>query len=73
MAVLRNILLLLAAAHLAGASEWKTGRATFYGEDHDGTNDGYSIHHGSCQFGDLDPEVGTGWVGGFGQVAAVFP
>lgn len=41
---------------------WRVGRATYYGETHAGTDDGFSIHHGSCQFGRLDPDVGTGWV-----------
>lgn len=44
------------------AQGWRTGRATHYGEDHTGQTDGYSIHDGSCQFGNLDPNIGTGWV-----------
>ncbi|KAI8464805.1 MAG: expansin [Monoraphidium minutum] len=42
------MLLLLAAAATPSAA-WHHGRATFYGN-----GDGYSIHHGSCQFGQLD-------------------
>eukprot|EP00878_Enallax_costatus_P018921 GHUV01019945.1.p1 GENE.GHUV01019945.1~~GHUV01019945.1.p1 ORF type:complete len:151 (+),score=28.38 GHUV01019945.1:494-946(+) len=34
---------------------WKLGRATYYGKD------GWSIHHGSCGYGYLDPAAGTGW------------
>lgn len=40
---------------------WRIGRATFFGERHDGSNDGFSIHRGSCQFGHLDRNTGTGW------------
>ncbi|GMH43844.1 hypothetical protein BSKO_11778 [Bryopsis sp. KO-2023] len=46
---------------LSSQGGWRSGRATYYGEKHDGTDDGFSIHHGSCQFGSLDPDVGTGW------------
>ncbi|GBF98268.1 hypothetical protein Rsub_10931 [Raphidocelis subcapitata] len=41
----------------ANASDWALGRATFYG----GKGDGFSIHEGSCEFGQVDPTVGTGW------------
>ncbi|GMH45771.1 hypothetical protein BSKO_13734 [Bryopsis sp. KO-2023] len=45
----------------ADSSGWRIGRATLYGEDAHGITDGFSIHEGSCQFGPLDREVGTGW------------
>jgi hypothetical protein len=47
------------AAALPGAaniSDWTAGRATFYGQ-----GDGFSIHEGSCEFGQVDPHAGTGW------------
>lgn len=54
--------MLTALIAVAKAQVWRTGRATHYGEDHTGQTDGYSIHDGSCQFGNLDPNIGTGWV-----------
>ncbi|KAK9823804.1 hypothetical protein WJX72_005620 [[Myrmecia] bisecta] len=36
------------------SSGWIAGRATFYGHD------GYDINKGSCGFGKLDPNTGTG-------------
>lgn len=45
----------LAAVPLAKAEEgWRWGRATFYGI-------WWSIHHGSCGYGNLDYWQGTGW------------
>lgn len=38
-----------------GYSQWADGRATFYGTD------AWNIHQGSCQYGWLDKNVGTGW------------
>ncbi|GMH45816.1 hypothetical protein BSKO_13779 [Bryopsis sp. KO-2023] len=55
------VFLLVAEDGQADQGGWRVGRATYYGENHDGNNDGFSIHHGSCQFGKLDPHVGTGW------------
>eukprot|EP01026_Neomeris_dumetosa_P055859 TRINITY_DN5093_c0_g1_i1.p2 TRINITY_DN5093_c0_g1~~TRINITY_DN5093_c0_g1_i1.p2 ORF type:complete len:481 (-),score=36.76 TRINITY_DN5093_c0_g1_i1:2346-3788(-) len=37
--------------------DWKQGRGTFYGNEWWAWN----IHEGSCQFGFLCPEEGTGW------------
>ncbi|KAI8469892.1 MAG: RlpA-like double-psi beta-barrel-protein domain-containing protein-containing protein [Monoraphidium minutum] len=45
----------LASAQPQGYSNWQTGRATFYGTD------AWNIHEGSCQYGYLDRNVGTGW------------
>ncbi|KAF8065858.1 EXPA32 [Scenedesmus sp. PABB004] len=52
--------LALVLACAAGASAqkmepFKLGRATFYGKD------GWSIHTGSCGYGYLDENAGTGW------------
>lgn len=52
------MLLVLAGLVLAVApvrAQWNSGRATFYGTD------GWSIHAGSCQYGQLAEDVGTGW------------
>ncbi|KAF6254548.1 RlpA-like double-psi beta-barrel-protein domain-containing protein-containing protein [Scenedesmus sp. NREL 46B-D3] len=53
-------LLALWACELTGAQRskeepWKLGRATFYGKD------GWSIHTGSCGYGYMDENAGTGW------------
>ncbi|GBF92088.1 hypothetical protein Rsub_04435 [Raphidocelis subcapitata] len=45
-----------AAASDGGDGGWSSGRATFYGED-----GGTTIHQGSCQFGQLDSNAGTGY------------
>eukprot|EP00878_Enallax_costatus_P000654 GHUV01000760.1.p1 GENE.GHUV01000760.1~~GHUV01000760.1.p1 ORF type:complete len:218 (+),score=35.21 GHUV01000760.1:224-877(+) len=46
----------LVSLQLANAQgQWHTGRATFYGKD------GWSIHTGSCGYGYLDENAGTGW------------
>jgi hypothetical protein len=55
MALQHLILAVLAITALQTAHCWQTGRATFYGKD------GWSIHHGSCGFGYLDENVGSGW------------
>lgn len=51
-------LVCLLAAHLAGRVEaqdgWRWGRATFYGI-------WWSIHEGSCGYGNIDYWQGTGW------------
>ncbi|WIA22297.1 hypothetical protein OEZ85_004615 [Tetradesmus obliquus] len=51
--------LLAALAPTANAGDydgWSQGRATFYGG-----SDGMSIHQGSCMFGNIDGNKGTGW------------
>eukprot|EP00879_Flechtneria_rotunda_P026763 GHRR01028587.1.p1 GENE.GHRR01028587.1~~GHRR01028587.1.p1 ORF type:complete len:127 (+),score=27.10 GHRR01028587.1:317-697(+) len=48
---------ILAPSVLAGQFDgWSEGRATFYGDD-----GGASIHQGSCMFGHIDYNKGTGW------------
>ncbi|GMH45576.1 hypothetical protein BSKO_13533 [Bryopsis sp. KO-2023] len=42
---------------LAGSDAWRTGRATFYGDQ----PWLWDIHKGSCGYGQLDPNKGTGW------------
>ncbi|KAI8474618.1 MAG: RlpA-like double-psi beta-barrel-protein domain-containing protein-containing protein [Monoraphidium minutum] len=49
------IAILFAALAAAPASAWQLGRATFYGTD------AWSIHTGSCGYGQLAEDVGTGW------------
>eukprot|EP01024_Parvocaulis_polyphysoides_P007140 TRINITY_DN12147_c0_g1_i1.p1 TRINITY_DN12147_c0_g1~~TRINITY_DN12147_c0_g1_i1.p1 ORF type:complete len:612 (-),score=71.98 TRINITY_DN12147_c0_g1_i1:1325-3160(-) len=43
--------------HLGSGQEWvwKQGRATFYGQEHS------TIHQGSCGYGQMCPQKGTGW------------
>ena len=56
-AALRRPLLLLAPSGAAGNDDgWVRGRATFYGQD-----GGSTIHQGSCMFGNLDANQGTGY------------
>lgn len=40
---------------LCSCSAWQVGRATFYGTD------AWSIHKGSCNFGQLAKSISTGW------------
>ncbi|KAI8470465.1 MAG: RlpA-like double-psi beta-barrel-protein domain-containing protein-containing protein [Monoraphidium minutum] len=53
------LIVLLGAVGLCGAfaqaPKWNAGRATYYGTD------GWSIHSGSCAYGQLSEDVGTGW------------
>lgn len=46
---------LLAWAASASAAGWQTSRSTYYGTD------AWSIHTGSCGYGYLAGDVGTGW------------
>eukprot|EP01023_Acetabularia_acetabulum_P047057 TRINITY_DN4933_c0_g1_i7.p2 TRINITY_DN4933_c0_g1~~TRINITY_DN4933_c0_g1_i7.p2 ORF type:complete len:512 (+),score=93.05 TRINITY_DN4933_c0_g1_i7:72-1607(+) len=51
----RQVFLVLCINHFISA--WKDGRATFYGNEHWL----WDIHYGSCGYGYLCPEEGTGW------------
>ncbi|WIA44468.1 hypothetical protein OEZ86_007214 [Tetradesmus obliquus] len=51
------LLLAVAASLLVGATAWKEGRATYYGNE----PWGWSIHFGSCGYYYLWPDQGTGW------------
>ncbi|GMH41831.1 hypothetical protein BSKO_09741 [Bryopsis sp. KO-2023] len=42
---------------LSVSDAWRTGRATFYGDQ----PWLWDIHKGSCGYGYLDPNKGTGW------------
>eukprot|EP01023_Acetabularia_acetabulum_P058773 TRINITY_DN698_c0_g2_i1.p1 TRINITY_DN698_c0_g2~~TRINITY_DN698_c0_g2_i1.p1 ORF type:complete len:381 (-),score=77.62 TRINITY_DN698_c0_g2_i1:467-1609(-) len=48
---------LMGAIETEVVGEWRDGRATFYGHEHWL----WSIHEGSCDFGYLCPNEGTGW------------
>eukprot|EP01025_Chloroclados_australasicus_P038218 TRINITY_DN391_c0_g1_i2.p1 TRINITY_DN391_c0_g1~~TRINITY_DN391_c0_g1_i2.p1 ORF type:complete len:394 (-),score=45.76 TRINITY_DN391_c0_g1_i2:1786-2967(-) len=54
-AMLFRMLLIIAVAVVCQG--WKVGRATFYGNE----PWWWSIHYGSCGYGYLCPEEGTGW------------
>lgn len=45
------------ATYVGADWDWKIGRATHYG----GPGDPWTIHEGSCKYGYLDPNKGTGW------------
>eukprot|EP01026_Neomeris_dumetosa_P053047 TRINITY_DN4730_c0_g1_i9.p1 TRINITY_DN4730_c0_g1~~TRINITY_DN4730_c0_g1_i9.p1 ORF type:complete len:413 (-),score=50.89 TRINITY_DN4730_c0_g1_i9:2292-3530(-) len=58
MSIIFHIICQLALTFLASAqSNWRTGRATFYGNEFWA----WDIHKGSCGYSYLCPEEGTGW------------
>eukprot|EP01024_Parvocaulis_polyphysoides_P055311 TRINITY_DN5649_c0_g1_i2.p2 TRINITY_DN5649_c0_g1~~TRINITY_DN5649_c0_g1_i2.p2 ORF type:complete len:127 (+),score=10.91 TRINITY_DN5649_c0_g1_i2:111-491(+) len=55
---LSNIMLILALLLVVvSGQEWRYGRGTFYGNE----PWYWSIHYGSCGYGYICPEEGTGW------------
>eukprot|EP00879_Flechtneria_rotunda_P014411 GHRR01015058.1.p1 GENE.GHRR01015058.1~~GHRR01015058.1.p1 ORF type:complete len:136 (+),score=21.77 GHRR01015058.1:159-566(+) len=51
------LLSIVLLGNVSPASAWRTGRATFYGNE----PWYWSIHHGSCGQGYLWPDEGQGW------------
>eukprot|EP01025_Chloroclados_australasicus_P069772 TRINITY_DN989_c3_g1_i2.p1 TRINITY_DN989_c3_g1~~TRINITY_DN989_c3_g1_i2.p1 ORF type:complete len:495 (+),score=65.81 TRINITY_DN989_c3_g1_i2:121-1605(+) len=55
--ITKFVVMLVGSYFVKPQSDWKIGRATFYGDEHWLWN----IHQGSCGYWYLCPEEGTGW------------